>query len=411
MSNVSTRSRTKPLIEKKEVSKGRILKDKDLLSIKDKGLSAVLYFYNGKKEFVYQYDLDNENEMYNSDLLLNNSQNITPAYIQSKIRQMMKREYEIDNIDPETDMVDKQNPKRDVRGICRGDVGQAFMADQYKKEANDTKILLIDHAKQEYVGYIIARREQQDKDRTYYIDIICTEPGYGGKFLSWFINFFTSETTNKESPSYGITSLSLSALSSVLTFYPKQGYLHVKNCEENEEKEIRVTRDNLPKHADGKKPNRSTVEFINFLFLLTRKGYNATENPICEFISQSDINNDMNQEDVNNYIRFRSIDTQDKYKSYMLDLEKRRKSKAKANKEDAEEAQRLYDVITGLRKTYENAYQSYTKDSTDENKKSYFDATYNFAKYLYLYVGGCDNNGYYQKKCLKKPQLAFENYW
>jgi hypothetical protein len=418
MSRVSTRSKRirvssegEEPIKKLRLStaefKKPLMKDDDFLRLKQVGFSVVVYFDNGKKNYAYQYDLDDEKTKYDGNLLLNEPINVTFKYIQTKISQMTKRELIIDNINIETNKVFEDTPKKTVYGVCQGDVAASYTSSQYRKSANDTYILLIDHKYNKYVGYIVAKRISTNNGISYYIDIICTEPGigYGNSLLNWFMGFFGRETTNVNDPAYGVTSLSLSALSSVLTYYTRFGYMHVNNCGENEDPEIVLERQQIP--ILNKKPNRTSVEFINFLFLLTRKGYNVTQDPICSFISSDNITDkNINDEtDVTSYVRFKSISSYDKYDNYMKDLKKRMKGK------DKEEATRLYNDITVLEKAYNSSNKEYEKNKTLENKKKYFDATYNFAKYLYAYVGSCDNNGYSMKKCIPNPNFAFESCW
>jgi len=406
---MTTRSRiTRSGVVSPVQNKGPLMKDKDFFALKDESYSIVVFFNNGDKQFAYQYDLDDEKNRHNPSLLMNNSINVTFQYIQTKIREMMNRNYTIPNINPETNIAypkseNENDPKhtKDVSGICVGDVGQSFLSSQYRKSENDTFLLLIDHKQKKFVGYIIARRKKTEKGTfSYYIDIICAEPGHGSVLLNWFINFFFRETKDKNDPAFNVESLSLSALSSVLTYYTKLGYLHVENCEQKELQEIHVARENLP--IVNRKPQRTSVQFINFLFLLTRQGFNATENPICEFIARGDIDDEMKDGD-----RFKTILAYEKYTDYMEDLKERMKSK---NKKVAEEASKLYKEITNLEKNYEESFEAYQDNKTIENKKAYFDATFKYAKYLYIDIGGCDNNGYYMKRC-ERPKFSFDSCW
>lgn len=405
MSSIATRTRnTRSGVIAPVETKSSPMKDKDFFDLKKEGYSVVVFFMNGNEQFSYQYDLDKESK-YDVNLLLNNPIKVTLNYVQSKIRQMMKREYTIPNIDPETNKAYPESENKNVTGVCVGEVGQSFLSSQYRKGSNDTFVLFIDHKQKKFVGYIVANRVKSSEKETYsyYIDIICAESGYGSLLLEWFINFFFRETKDKKDPAFNVESLSLSALSSVLTYYTRFGYLHVENCEEKEIQEIVDARKNLPKANN--KPQRTSAEFINFIFLLTRQGFNATENPICKYIAQGNIDDEMKDGD-----RFKTINAYDKYNTYMTDLKERMKSK---NKEDAEEAKELYKYITNLAQNYETSFEAYQNEKTVENKKKYFDATFKYAKYLYLTVGGCDNNGYYMKRCNRPspPNFSFDSCW
>ncbi len=410
MSSMTTRTtRSKTGVIAPVETKGPPMKDKNFFDLKKEGYSVVVFFMNGEEQFAYQYDLDKESK-YDVNLLLNNSINVTFQYVQTKIRQMMAREYTVPNINPETNEAypesenkNDEKPTKDVTGVCVGEVGQSFLSSQYRKGSNDTFVLFIDHKEKKFVGYIVANRVRSSDKETYsyYIDIICAEAGYGSLLLEWFINFFFRETNNKKDPAYNVESLSLSALSSVLTYYTRFGYLHVENCEEKEIQEIVDARKNLPKA--NKKPQRTAVEFINFLFLLTRQGFNATENPICKYIAQGNIDDEMKDGD-----RFKTISAYDKYTDYMNDLKEKMKSK---NKGVVEQASKLYKEITNLEKDYEESFEAYQDNKTIENKKKYFDATFKYAKYLYIDIGGCDNNGYYMKRCERPPKFSFDSCW
>lgn len=407
MSSMTTRSRPGVFSPVSKESKVPYMIDKDFFVLKKEGYSVIVFFMNGEEQFAYQYDLDKESK-YDVNLLLNKPMKVSLNYVQTKIRQMMEREYTIPNINPETNKAypkseNEKDPKptKDVIGVCVGEVGHSFLSSQYRKGSNDTFVLFIDHTKKKFVGYILANRiKSSEKEISYYIDIICAEAGYGSLLLEWFINFFFRETTNKKDPAYNVTSLSLSALSSVLTYYTRFGYLHVENCEEKEIQDIAVARENLPKANN--KPQRTAVEFINFLFLLTRQGFNATENPICKYIAKGNIDDEMKDGD-----RFKTISAYDKYTDYMNDLKEKMKSK---NKGVVEQASKLYKEITNLEKDYEESFEAYKDNQTIENKKKYFDATFKYAKYLYIDIGGCDNNGYYMKRC-ERPKFSFDSCW
>ena len=79
------------------------------------------------------------------------------------------------------------------------------------------------------VSFILGHNNDKDDDgnatKEAYIDIICACPGSGRYLLDYFINFAESNDYN---------AVSLSAIPTVLTYYPRFGFSHRHSCNPEE---------------------------------------------------------------------------------------------------------------------------------------------------------------------------------
>ena len=285
----------------------------------------------------------------------------------------------------------------DFKGVCQEGVSSDYINDQIKIDQNDTFMVLVDFdkPKQDLVkGFIIARKdEQNDNTLSYYIDIICAERGYGSYLLKWFINFLferkiQQNITNNRDPAFNVSSLSLSALSSVLYYYPTFGYMHVNACPGEQDNDIILAKNAVP-IVDDKRDTNSD-QFINFLFVLTKKGFNSKKDSFCVYLSEviDDIDNpkDLSDEKLNSYPA---------YTKRIGELSKSTRKIVDNSKQTYDKAYREFMEV----KDNEFAKSQRLKDIYLQKKKNYFDASFNYAKNLYLHVSGCDGDGYKMMKC------------
>jgi hypothetical protein len=284
-------------------------------------------------------------------------------------------------------------------GVCQGGVSSDFISDQIRIDQNDTFMVLVDFdkPKQELVkGFIIARKyRQNDNTFSYYIDIICSEPGYGSFLIKWFINFLFERKagqniTDVRDPSFNVSSLSLSALSTVLYYYPIFGYMHVHACPSVQEDAITFAKNSVPKD----KRDTNNDQFIKFLFILTKKGFNSNDDSFCVDMSEvvdTKTENVVKPENLSE----EKLATHSTYIERIDDLSEDTRNIINSSKQAYDKAYKEFMEV----KDNEFAKSERIKNMFIQKKKEYFDAAFNYAKNLYLHVSGCDGYGYKMMKC------------
>lgn len=349
----------------------------------------------------------NENSYNISNLLNNSSNNSRPIISYDDVRKLIISGNE------------RTFPKKTEIGVCKGSITSKFFEDAFKKESkNNTFIVLMDLIKNPTVkrnqikGFIIAKKNKMDDGSySYYIELICSEDGYGTILLNWFINFTFQRiikddifTLSIKDPSYKVRSLSLSAISSVLYYYPRFGYLHVKSCPGEENINVSNARNIVPNKKDENGNDIRNVrdtdsdEFVNFLFVLTRNGFNSYDDSFCSAIANS-VSYDANNKNVlmPDFFKESNLNDFEDYTNHVKDLNQ-------SSKDSLNRVKSLYDKTYS---TYLEAKRNYDNNSSNERietnynnaKKNYFDAAFEYAKYLYYYASGCSGYGYKMMKC------------
>jgi hypothetical protein len=145
--------------------------------------------------------------------------------------------------------------------------------------ANDNVLLLVNHANKDFSSFIIGSARTENKVKYFYIDIICGNPklkGQAGILLTIAINFITDILK--------INVISLSALEHVISYYPKFGFMFIKdkkNCTPDTAV-IEGIANLTPIMKDGKFSGYAKdAKFKNLLYLLTSLGFNSTNDIWC----------------------------------------------------------------------------------------------------------------------------------
>jgi hypothetical protein len=144
---------------------------------------------------------------------------------------------------------------------------------------NDNVILLVNHSAKDFSSFIIGSANPEKSVKYFYIDIICGNAKLKGQasiLLTIAINFITSVMR--------INVISLSALEHVISFYPKFGFMFIKDkktCTPGQAV-IEAMKNLNPEMKDGKAVGYARDEkFKNFLYLLTSLGFNSKNDLWC----------------------------------------------------------------------------------------------------------------------------------
>jgi hypothetical protein len=116
------------------------------------------------------------------------------------------------------------------------------------------------------IGFVLARIDGDE----FYIDVICSVPKYGHHLIQFCINMAVMKR---------MKSIGLSALPSVLGYYPRFGFSHRRSCKsdrtdvklpENINQRIRAKTPPLPRNAEEA---YNDEQFMPFMIELTKKGF------------------------------------------------------------------------------------------------------------------------------------------
>ncbi len=110
-------------------------------------------------------------------------------------------------------------------GVCRGSVNPSYIH-HFSVRVNNILLILYEiQADKKTVphGFAVIRYDEDEENGNpgLYIDVICSNQGYGGKLL---------EHISKYADLVGAYFVGLSSLPTVLTFYPKYGFEFRKSC-------------------------------------------------------------------------------------------------------------------------------------------------------------------------------------
>ena len=179
------------------------------------------------------------------------------------------------------------------KDLCNGAIPKGF----FDKESvdSDTSMIFIIESRLEsrkrsfhMVGFSLCNDLNIESDKNgIYLDAICTRPRYGSILLD-FIEKFAKEKR--------FDFIKLSSLAYVINYYRKRGYRHVKNCKNKEGegyREEQISRmaelnshkkfkddDAIIEYEEDeddkiirKSIQEKDIEFVNFLKLLSSRGY------------------------------------------------------------------------------------------------------------------------------------------
>lgn len=175
--------------------------------------------------------------------------------------------------------------------ICNNMIPESFFKKEYLD--SDTSIIFVLESKKSsnIIGFSLCNDLNLESNYNgIYLDAICCKPGYGSILLKFIENFAQKKKFNF---------IELSALAYIINYYRKQGYRHTKNCRLKEGEGYREK--NIPKLAElnvikkfkneddiiywkeGKNKNiilksinEKDPDFVNFLKLLSIRGYGVS---------------------------------------------------------------------------------------------------------------------------------------
>lgn len=164
-------------------------------------------------------------------------------------------------------------------GVCKGSVNPDYIH-HFSLQANNILIILYEIHKDKKTtphGFVVARDEEDETTVNHgiYIDVICSNPGYGGKLLKYI---------NDYADSHKYYYVGLSSLPTVLTFYPKYGFEFRKTCTGPANSELpeaitTMKKENYPKNVESTYDNKA---FMDFMLDLHDKDLTVYRDPPCD---------------------------------------------------------------------------------------------------------------------------------
>jgi len=337
----------------------------EILKLKETGYS--LMSYNTQTESVFIYDVTKIDNQY----VINTDQVIDKIVYQGQ--ELPLRSQVINYI------------IRERVDFCKGAAGSVsssyIIGPSSGINANDNVLLLVNHTNKDFSSFIIGSARTENKVKYFYIDIICGNTkltGQAGILLTIAINFITDILK--------INVISLSALEHVISYYPKFGFMFIKDkryC--TADTAVSESMANLtPIMKEGKFAGYAKDEkFKNLLYLLTSLGFNSTNDIWCS--SSSSIGLSSTVEDVEiNMKNPVSIDRE----SSLVNNEK------------------LMTAFTNYTRHVNEYSQEKNKPSPNagilsQHAKQIIQYALEYADKLFE-AGGCANNGFKMTRCTEK---------
>ena len=163
-------------------------------------------------------------------------------------------------------------------GVCKGSVNPSYIH-HFSVRYNNILIILYeihDDKKTTPHGFAVVRYDEDEENGNpgLYIDVICSNQGYGGKLLD-YISKYANQT--------GEYFVGLSSLPTVLTFYPKYGFEFRKSCAgpANTQLPASITtmkKENYPTNVNNTYGNPA---FMDFMLDLHDKGLTVYDEGEC----------------------------------------------------------------------------------------------------------------------------------
>lgn len=266
--------------------------------------------------------------------------------------------------------------------FCKGPAGSVsnsyILGRSSGIHANDNVMLLINHSAKDFSAFIIGSANTENRVKYYYIDIICGNPiirGQAAILLTTAINFITNIM--------GIKVIVLSALEHVISYYPKFGFMFIKDkrsCSPDTAVLEGMAKLN-PEMKDGKVVGYKKDEaFTKFLYLLTSLGFNSRNDIWCSTASAIGLSTSV--DDVENSMKNPS--TIDRNSSLV----------------ENEELMNAYRNYSSAVSNYsqEKIKPSPNQDILSQNAKQIIQYAFEYSKHLFE-AGGCANDGFKMTKC------------
>lgn len=266
--------------------------------------------------------------------------------------------------------------------FCKGPTGSVstsyILGRSSGIHANDNVMLLINHSDKDFSSFIIGSANTENRVKYYYIDIICGNPkirGQAAVLLSIAINFITNIM--------GIKVIVLSALEHVISYYPKFGFMFIKDkrsCSPDTAVLEGMTKLN-PEIKGGKVVGYKKDEaFTKFLYLLTSLGFNSKNDTWCSAASAIGLSTSV--EDVENSMKNpASID----------------RNSSLIENENLMNSYRNYSSAVS-NYGQEKIKPSPNQDVLTQNAKQIIQYAFEYAHQLFE-AGGCTSDGFKMTRC------------
>lgn len=158
--------------------------------------------------------------------------------------------------------------------LCQGALNPAYVQQTVR---SSTFILLL-YVHRELKGFILSHTTS---DGGYMLDVLCSSPGHGGQLLSTFLSLLENG---------GAPYVTLNALTSVLSYYPRFGFGFRKTCNSNSKPNI-VLPSNLVDWVRRTKPSRNALfeypPYREFIDHVRRLGYSVDTDNDCDDLTIS----------------------------------------------------------------------------------------------------------------------------
>jgi len=272
----------------------------------------------------------------------------------------------IDKISVDTQKLFKNIISEKGLFMCKNEINQSYIESQLKH--NDIFFLLFDLSKFKMEKMIDVLKTKDSRSfilgkylglNEYFIDILCSRPGYGKIILTNFISF--CETL-------GAKSIILNSLPLVMTFYPKFGFEFRKNCRSL------TNIISLPKNIKNRKIFPKTIQelyddddYEEFINLLIKNEFSLD----CNRKTNKYTKNELKEHECGQIKGFRMVKCLDdkKKKTQSISLDDKKKKTQSISLDDKKKKPKIIQQSKNNNKKCPNSHPKYCKNWTTKSNK------------------------------------------